>query len=88
LPQTIYYSERSTYPFDLAYRRDLPPKNNESDFIEFIKTSKPKYMTLSIFEMNEQWATDLPQKYPNLLTPAQVYKQGDKPALIIYEFNY
>lgn len=87
LPQTTYYSERSTYPFNLAYRRDLP-HGNESDFDEFVKSKKPRYMTLSIFEKHEDWAYKYPEKHPDLLIPVKAYTQGDQPVLIIYEFNY
>lgn len=87
LPQITYYSERSTYPFSLAYRRDLTPKN-ESDFDSFINTEKPKYLILSSFETHPDWAYSYPEKHKDLLTPVKVYSQGENPVLIIYSFNY
>jgi len=90
LPQTTYYSERATYPFNLAYRRDLP-RMNTSQTEEFILTEKPRYMQMSIFENIPDfnyWAVEYPQKNPNFVVPVKGYFQGENPVLIIYEFNY
>lgn len=89
MPQTTYYSERPTNKLYLAYRRDLP-KQNESEFYEYLETEMPRYLILSIFEMRAQpeWVLNYPQNYPQRVTPVQVYSQGDQPVLIIYEFNY
>ena len=87
LPQIAYYSERSTYPYDLAYRRDIH-HGNETDFDEFVESKKPRYLILSNLEPHEDWALQLPVKYPESLIPVQVYTQGEQPVLVIYEFNY
>jgi len=87
LPQITYYSERSTYPFSLDYRRDLNSKN-ESDFDDFVKSKKPKYMILSLFDTPVQWAYSYPEKHPERVSIAQIYAQGQQPLLAIYEFNY
>ena len=87
LPQITYYSERSTYPFNLAPRRDMERKN-ESDLLGFIKTNKPKYMTLTAFERQDDWAMAFPQNHPDLVAPVQVYNQNEQPVFIIYEFKY
>ncbi len=87
LPQITYYSERSTYPFNLNYRRDISPKN-ESDLDSFIKTEKPKYLILSGFEKHPDWAYTYPEKNQDLLTPVKIYSQDENPVLIIYQFNY
>ncbi|MBI4116584.1 glycosyltransferase family 39 protein [Candidatus Pacearchaeota archaeon] len=88
LPQLTYYSERSVYPFNLAPRRDSVRHNNESDFMDFVETNKPKYMTLTAFERQEDWVFALPQKYPELIVPVQVYKQNEQPVFVVYEFKY
>ena len=87
LPQITYYSQRSTYPFNLAPRRDMERKN-ESALLDFIKTNKPKFMTLTAFENQDDWAMAFPQNHPDLVVPVQVYKQNDQPVFIIYEFQY
>ncbi|MBU0894307.1 MAG: glycosyltransferase family 39 protein [Nanoarchaeota archaeon] len=87
LPQNTYYSERSTYPFRLAYRRDLPI-GNETDFEAFVEFKKPRYLILSIFEQNPDWTFQYPEKHPGLLVPVQAYQQGEQAVLVIYEFNY
>lgn len=87
LPQITYYSERSTYPFSLAYRRDLIP-GNESDLLDFINSNKPKFMTLTAFERQYDWALAFPQNHPEMVVPVQVYKQNEQPVLVIYEFKY
>jgi 4-amino-4-deoxy-L-arabinose transferase-like glycosyltransferase len=87
LPQTIYYSERQTYPFSLAYRRDITPKN-ESDLDLFVKENKPKYLILSILESHPEWAYSYPEKNSELLVPVKAYQQNGQPTLVIYKFNY
>ncbi|MEK6830525.1 MAG: glycosyltransferase family 39 protein, partial [Nanoarchaeota archaeon] len=72
LPQLTYYSERSVYPFELAYRRDLA-KGNESDLDNFIKEKKPRYLVISAYEREEPWAFGYPQKHPEMLVPVQAY---------------
>ncbi len=90
LPQMTYYSERSTYPFDPGYKsREFAKYTPDLDgFVNFVNDYKPRFMVLSIFESTPDWAKTFPQTHQNLLTPIQVYKQGDKPVLIIYQFNY
>jgi 4-amino-4-deoxy-L-arabinose transferase-like glycosyltransferase len=86
LPQTEYYSERSTYPFNLAYRRDLP-QANQSEFESFVKTEKPRYLILSALEPHEEWQYNYPQNNSNLWTPVKAYGQNNQPVLVIYEFQ-
>jgi len=91
LPQIAYYSERSTYPYHLAYRRDLPRKN-QTEFYEFIENEKPRYLILSVFEQGANnaapWVANYPQKYPEKVNSVKIYYQQKQPVLIIYEFNY
>jgi len=87
LPQLTYYSERSTYPFDLAYRRDLP-NLNETDLDKFILENRPKYFILSIYEYQEPWVFAYPEKHKDILTPVQGYGLQNQPILVIYKFNY
>jgi len=62
LPQITYYSELSTYPYDI--KNDSINKGdktiaNYSDgevgFEQFLKTKKPKYLMASIFEGDPDW---------------------------------
>lgn len=76
-PQTIYYSDRATYPY-----------RDEADFIKNVSDLKPKYMTVSIFEAHPEWVYAWPQKNQNLVFPVQVYSMNQQPVLVIYEFNY
>ncbi len=87
LPQITYYSERPTYPFSLAYRRDIIPKN-ESDLTSFISENKPKYLILSALEAHPDWAYTYPEKHKDLLVPVKAYQQNEQTTLVIYEFNY
>jgi len=87
LPQITYYSERPTYPYTLDYRRDLL-QGNETDFDNFVKSEKPRYMVVSIFERHSDWAYTYPEENPSLVVPVQAYYQGEQPVLIIYELNY
>ena len=87
LPQITYYSERSTYPFNLAYRRDIT-RQNESALLDFISSNKPKFMTLTAFERQDDWAIAFPQNHPEMVVPVQVYKQNEQPVFVIYQFNY
>ncbi len=95
LPQITYYSERSTYPFDIRgegiQRRNeelLKYREGIDGFEEFVKEKKPRYMVLSIFESHDDWMSSYPQKHNNTLIPVQVYQQNGQPVLVIYEFNY
>lgn len=87
LPQLTYYSERSVYPFELSYRRDIK-RQNESALDKFIFENKPKYLVESAYENEEPWAVNYPQKHPNLLIPVQAYPSPQQPLVIIYKFNY
>jgi len=87
LPQITYYSERSTYPFSLNYRRDIKGQN-ESALLDFIRENKPRYMTLTSFETQYDWAIAFPQNHPDLVAPVKVYEQNGQPVFIIYEFKY
>ncbi|MFZ5955042.1 MAG: ArnT family glycosyltransferase [Nanoarchaeota archaeon] len=86
-PQTEYYSERTTYPFNLAIRRDVTRKNR-TEFEEFVKTQHPRYMTVSIFEQHPDWINDYIEKSNNTWMPVMGYQQNNQPVLIIYENNY
>ncbi len=87
LPQLTYYSERSIYPFELAYRRDIK-KQNESGLDKFILENKPKYLVESAYENEESWAVNYPQKHSDILVPVQVYPSPQQPVVIIYKFDY
>jgi len=91
MPQNSYYSERPTYNFYLAPRRDMERKN-ASQFYEFIEEKKPKYLVISAYEQPAHsiytWATNYPQDFPDRVTPVRVFSQGEQPILIIYAFNY
>jgi 4-amino-4-deoxy-L-arabinose transferase-like glycosyltransferase len=85
--QIVYYSERSTYPFHLGYRRDLP-RANETGMYNFIMEKRPKYYIISLYEKDPQWAWEFPEKHKDLLTPVQAYTLNGQPIVIIYQFNY
>mgnify|MGYP001616268076 FL=1 len=87
LPQLTYYSERSVYPFELAYRRDLV-KGNESDLDKFILEKKPKYLVASAYEREEPWALAYPQKNQDILISVQAYPNPQQPIVIVYQFDY
>jgi len=94
-PQTMYYSERPTYSFNLHdegthYKNPdlIKYPQGEQGFIQFIKEKKPKYMILSAFEKHEQWMYDFPQKNNATVIPVQVYSQQQQPVLVIYQFKY
>ncbi|MEN9626416.1 MAG: hypothetical protein RL557_744 [archaeon] len=87
LPQLTYYSERSVYPFELAYRREMK-KTGEAELDRFVLEKHPRYYSISIIEPDEQWAYQYPQKHQDMLIPVQVYESGGQPVLAIYEFNY
>jgi hypothetical protein len=79
VPQLIYYSEKMC--------NNIP--DNESEFIPFINSSKPKYLVLSVFEQHPAWVYSWPQQNQNLVFPVQAYSMDNQqPILIIYEFNY
>ncbi len=95
LPQITYYSERSTYPFDIWNARDNKEKekfakygDGEEGFNEFLKEYKPRYLILSIFESHDEWMYKYPQKQNNTLIPVQVYQQNKQPVLVVYEVKY
>lgn len=87
LPQLTYYSERTVYPFHLAYRRDLP-RFNESDFDKFILENRPIYFMISGYEKDMPWAFAYPSKHSDLLIPVQAFGQQERPILVIYRFDY
>ncbi|MEK6914111.1 MAG: glycosyltransferase family 39 protein [Nanoarchaeota archaeon] len=87
LPQLTYYSERSVYPFELSYRRDLK-RQNESGLDDFIIKNKPKYLVESAYEPEEPWAKNYPLNNQNILVPVQAYPNLQQPLVIIYKFNY
>ena len=79
--QTTYYAERQI--------KQLNPFENESDFSEYVKEEKPKYLELSAFEHHPTWAYTWPNE--NNSMPVQAYfADADKkqPALIVYELKY
>ena len=62
LPQITYYSERSTYPFDVhndSINKGDKSIANYSDgelgFEQFLQNKKPKYLMASIFESDPDW---------------------------------
>ncbi|MAH49493.1 hypothetical protein CMI37_26960 [Candidatus Pacearchaeota archaeon] len=87
LPQIAYYSERSTYPFDLSKTGD-PSKATREEFEQFIQDNRPKYLVLSSFERYADWANQYLQENQGTLKPVQAYPPAEQPILIIYEFQY
>jgi len=62
LPQITYYSERSTYPFDIKNysihsgdKSIMNYSDGEAGFNQFIQDKKPKYLMASIFESDPDW---------------------------------
>tara|TARA_Y100000034_G_scaffold57823_1_gene70564 strand:- start:199 stop:2055 length:1857 start_codon:yes stop_codon:yes gene_type:complete len=88
LPQLTYYSERTVYPFHLAYRRDIEQKQ-EADLDKFILENRPLYFSISGYEAEKDWAFAYPQKHSDLLTPVQAFgPDPNQPILVIYRFDY
>ena len=96
LPQTMYYSERKTYPFDIGSQdmcaRDTALCNKYSEgekgFEEFIKENKPKYLIVSAFEVHPDWTNSYINNNQQSLIPVQAYMQNQQPVLVIYQFKY
>ncbi len=62
LPQITYYSERSTYPFDVRHdgmhkgdKELLKYKDGLEGFEEFLLEKKPRYIMASLFELDPEW---------------------------------
>jgi len=87
LPQIEYYSERSTYPFDLGKTGDKY-RANQSEFEKFVVDKRPRYIVISGYESQEDWVSDFLQKNAEKLIPAKTYKQGEQFILVIYEIKY
>ncbi len=87
LPQIEYYSERSTYPFDLG-KTGGKYKANQSEFEKFVYDKKPKYLIISGYENQEDWVNAYLQKNAERFTPVKTYKQGEQFILVVYEFKY
>jgi len=88
LPQITYYSERSTYPFDLG-KTGARTNVARPEFEQFVSENKPRYLIMSIFEVHEDWAQQYVQEHQQgLLKPIQGYYQNEQPVLIIYEFQH
>lgn len=95
LPQTMYYSERPTYPFDVGSeqfrRRDssLPTYGEgRQGFENFIQDKKPKYLVVSAFEPHPEWTQKYIDENKDKLNPVKVFNQGERTVLVIYEFQY
>jgi len=74
IPQTQYYSDRSTYY-----------EENATKVLEL----KPKFYTVSMYEQSSQEYYKFPEANPNLLKVVHVYyidQEKTKPSLVIYEF--
>lgn len=81
LPQNTYYAERNTTYF--------PEK--ESDFEDFIKEKKPKYMIISIFEKSPDWTYSWAGRNENKVKPvygANLGGDNQKTTLVVFEFIY
>ena len=87
LPQIAYYSELSTYPFDLGKTGSQTGITREG-FEEFVKENKPRFMIMSLLEAHEDWAKQYILENQAKLRPAQAYYQGEQPVLVIYEVQY
>ncbi|MEK6827630.1 MAG: hypothetical protein AABX99_04060, partial [Nanoarchaeota archaeon] len=62
LPQITYYSERSTYPYDIQHdgvakgdKSLLNYSDGQKGFEEFLKNKQPKYLMASVFETDPDW---------------------------------
>jgi 4-amino-4-deoxy-L-arabinose transferase-like glycosyltransferase len=87
LPQLSYYSERSVYPFELAYRRDLEKKNLQ-ELEEFIEKERPVFLVASAYEPEEEWARTFPETHQDMLTAVAGFPATDQPRVIVFRFNY
>jgi len=87
LPQIEYYSERSTYPFDLGKTGDKYHATKE-EFEKFVVDKKPKFIIISGYESQEDWVSGYMQNNSEKLIPVKTYKQGEQFILVIYEFKH
>ncbi len=81
-PQTLYYSQRTV----LSYSEI----KDQQEFITFLQKTKPKYLTISIFEPHPQWIYQFVANRTDLVTPIQGYfmdQAQTKPMLIVYKIN-
>ena len=81
LPQISYYAERKAVV--------IP--ENQTDFENEIKTNKPDFLIISVFERHPTWANyTYPREHNNTLMPIKAYYQtvqGQQyPVLVIYKF--
>ncbi len=83
VPQNMYYSERTTYPYSWM---------TEEEYNKKVKEIKPKFMIVSAFEpgLQPEWVYDYAKKYNSSVQPVQAYMVNQNQALlIIYQFlNY
>ncbi len=83
ITQNTYYSERKTLPFG----------TNESEFLERVKETNPKYLVVSAFESYPGWASSPSgpsKKFREIATPVNVIfmdAQQQQPAVIIYGYK-
>lgn len=81
-PQTAYYSERKTYGFAFM---------NETQFLELVNKTHPKFMLESALEPNPAaWGLTPPKNIEKILNPVNAwFADADKKQaiLIVYEFN-
>ncbi len=91
--QNQYYSGLQSYTFYTG-KETCETCQNEGWFNEKVKTLKPDYLIVSIFEpvFTPKWAYDYAVRYNASLIPVQIFfldQQQTQPALIIYKFtNY
>lgn len=97
--QNEYYSERDSYDFytndsiwdtscgSIENMNDSCSKLTEASFDRKLKSVKPEYMILSVFEpgFTPKWAYDYPQRH-NLTFQAMFPSNAQQPYLVIYKF--
>jgi uncharacterized membrane protein len=87
-PQTAYYSERSTFSFDNKGNPEAREVQNKSEFEEFVRTNRPKFIMVSVFQHHPDWVQEYIIENQDSLAPVQAYHQGEQPVLIVYEVKY
>jgi hypothetical protein len=81
-PQTAYYSERETVNY--AGFKD------QAEFEEQVKSLKPEYLTISVFESHPSWIFAWPQIHNDTILPVKAYyldAEQKQMALVIYKFS-
>jgi hypothetical protein len=85
VPQTAYYSERSVYSSSSV-------ASDKNSFSEYINSSRPRYLIVSVFENHPQWIFEFVQENQARLVPVQGYlsdpNNPQSVLLVVYEIKY